>query len=414
MTDLDHRDTARTATVKESPMAVTVTDTVDIDAPERHVSGHRSSVGIVDVFERAGLPIFLAGLIAFFLVHPISAEPFRSGPNVQNLLGNQSVTALIALAMVIPLVAGYFDLSVAAVAGLANVTAASVMATHGGSALLGIVVALAIGLAAGCVNAFLVAGLKLNGFIATLGTYTLIGGVMQYYTNGTTILGIPASFGNWGSLRWMGLPNPFWLLIAVAVVVWYLLMHTPYGRKLEAVGSNESAARLVGIRVDRMVGLSFVGSALVASVAGVLLTSRQGGADPTAGPAYLFPALAAVFLGATAIRPGRYNVWGSLFGIFLIAVAVNGFTFFGADAWVTPVFNGGALVLAVAVSTFMGRARVSRARKALLRSSSEPVPGQDPRLEHDTRGDQAAGTSIRPDADPGPRGTYVSTSTTKE
>ncbi|MCW2830771.1 MAG: inner-rane translocator [Aeromicrobium sp.] len=333
----------------------------------------RTTLNVVDVLERAGLPLFLVALIVFFLLNPTSAAPFRSSPNIQNLLGNQSVTALVALAMVIPLVAGYFDLSVAAIAGLANVTAASVMATHGQSIVVGLLAAIVVGVLAGGVNAFLVAGLKLNGFIATLGTYTLLGGFLQYYTKGTTILGVPPEFGNWGSLKFLGLPRPFWLLMAVAVVIWYVMMHTPFGRKLEAIGSNEGAARLVGISVDRLVGLSFIGSALVASIAGALLTSRQGGADPTSGPAYLFPALAAVFLGATAIRPGRYNVWGSIFGIFLIAVAINGFTFLGAASWVSSVFNGGALVAAVAISTLMGRARESRARKVLLASSQDGV-----------------------------------------
>lgn len=351
--------------------------------PQRRRSG--PSFTVVDVVERAGLPLFLGLLIVFFLVHPDSAVPFRSAPNVANLLGNQSVTALVALAMVIPLVAGYFDLSVAGVAGLANVTAAAVMGTHAQPIWVGLLAALGAGLAAGLVNAFLVAGLKLNGFIATLGTYTLLGGLLQYYTKGTTILGMPADLGDWGSQKWLGVPRPFWLLMVVALVVWYVLMQTPFGRQLEAIGSNESAARLVGISVDRVVACSFVASALVASIAGALLTSRQGGADPTAGPAFLFPALAAVFLGATAIRPGRYNVWGSLFGIFLIAVAINGFTFLGAAAWVSPVFNGAALVLAVAVSTLMGRRRDSHARKVLLAtaSASSVAPDRAPAVPED-------------------------------
>lgn len=360
----------------ERPMSESNARVQQVDRPSQ-----RMRFGVVDIFEKAGLPVFLILLIGFFLLHPASAEPFRSAPNVANLLGNQSVTALVALAMVIPLVAGYFDLSVAAIAGLANVAAASVMVTYGQQIWVGLLAALVVGLIAGLANALLVAGLKLNGFIATLGTYTLIGGLLQYYTKGTTILGVPSVFGNWGSMKWLGIPRPFWLLIAVALVVWYVLMHTPFGRQLEAIGSNESAARLVGISVDRYVACSFLGSALVASIAGALLTSRQGGADPTAGPAFLFPALAAVFLGATAIRPGRYNVWGTLFGIFLVAVAINGFTFLGAASWVSPVFNGAALVLAVGVSTLMGRRRESQARKALLAEAAEEPSAASPRAE---------------------------------
>jgi ribose transport system permease protein len=139
-----------------------------------------------------------------------------------------------------------------------------------------------------------------------------------------------------------------------------LLTQTPYGRRLEGIGSNQRAARLVGIRVDWLVALSFVASGVLAAAAGVVLTLRSGIADPTAGPAYLFPAIAAVFIGTTTIRPGRYNVWGTIAGIFLVAVAVTGFTLLGADTYVTPVFNGGALILAVAVSTRMGKRRERR------------------------------------------------------
>jgi ribose transport system permease protein len=235
-------------------------------------------------------------------------------------------------------------------------------------------VGLVVALLAGSLNAFLVAKLRLNGFIATLGTYTLLGGLLELYTNGTSIFGIPSSFGNWGSESWLEIPRPFWLLMVVAIVIWYVLLHTPPGRQLEAIGSNESAARLVGIPVDRLVALSFLGSSLVAGIAGALLTSRQGGADPTVATAYLFPALAAVFLGATTIRPGRYNVWGTVIGIFTLAVAINGFTFLGAQAWVTQVFNGGALVVAVATSTLMGRRRESIAKKRLQDTAEPPEP----------------------------------------
>lgn len=356
--------------------------TTEQSAPTAPQRGSR--VSLTTALEHAGLPLFLGILVVFFAINESSSIAFRSTANVNNIFANQSVTGLIALAMVVPLICGYFDLSVAAVAGLANVTAATVIGIHGQSIAVGILAALAVAAVAGLINAFLVAGLRLNGFIATLGTYTLIGGLLQWNTDGQTITnGIPRELSDWGTESFLGLPRPFWLLVVVALVTWYLLMQTPFGRRLEAIGSNESAARLVGIRVDRAVALAFVISSLLAGVAGVLLTIRSGGANPTSGTAYLFPALAAVFLGATAIRPGRYNVWGTIFGVFLVAVAVNGFTFMGAQAWVTPVFNGSALVLAVAVSTLMGRARdnsdrrqlQARAERARRTSSDDSPPG---------------------------------------
>jgi ribose transport system permease protein len=240
---------------------------------------------------------------------------------------------------------------------------ASAIAEHHTSVLIGIVIALAVGLLCGAINGFLVAGLKLDALVVTLGTYTLAGGLIQLYTHGQTIInGLPLSISSWSAEKWFGLPKPFVLLMVVALIVWYFLMHTPFGRKLESIGSNHSAARLVGIRVDRLVFVSFLASGALAAVAGVLLTSSTGSANPTAGPSYLFAALAAVFIGTTAIRPGRYNVWGTMFGVFVVAVAVSGFTLLGAESWVQQVFNGGALVIAVAISTLMGRRREAQAR----------------------------------------------------
>lgn len=316
---------------------------------------------LMNGLERGGLVVLGAILVIWYSLDSTSGEAFRSGANWNNILGNQSVTGVIALAMIVPLICGYFDLSVAAVAGMANVSAAAIIGTHGVPVPLGIAMAVGIAGAAGCVNGLLVAVVRLNGFVVTLGTFTLAGGLIQFYTGGQSITnGIPDSFTAWGSLSWLGLPRPLWLLLAVAALTWYVLIQTPFGKELEAVGSSERAAHLVGIRVRRDIFLSFFASGLLAGVAGVLLTSRTGGADPSAGQAFLFPALAAVFLGATAIRPGTYNVVGTIIGVFFVAIAVNGFTLLGADTWVTPVFNGAALVTAVAVSTLMGRRREAR------------------------------------------------------
>jgi ribose transport system permease protein len=328
-------------------------------------------ISATEVLERGGLPLLLIALVVFFSLDGSSGSVFRSGPNIDNILANQSVTAVIALAMVAPLTSGYFDLSVGAVAGLTNVTFAAVSGSHGDAIVVGIVVAMVVGLIAGAINGFLVGGLKLNGFVVTLGTFILIGGLIQWYTGGQTITSLPPSLAEWTSEKWLGVPRPFWILIAIALIVWYVLMHTPFGRRLEAIGSNERGAHLVGIRVERTVFLSFIFSALLASMAGILLSAKTGVADPTAAQSYLFPSLTAVFLGMTTIRPGRFNVWGTLIAVFVVAVAVSGLTLLGADSWVTPVFNGAALVLAVALSTLMGRRRERQALAASRREYEE-------------------------------------------
>jgi ribose transport system permease protein len=210
----------------------------------------------------------------------------------------------------------------------------------------------------------------LNGFVLTLGMYTALLGLITLYTGGQLITaGIPPSFGQWGSETWLGVPRPFVLLLACALLLWYVLTHIPFGRFLEAIGSNESAARLVGINTDRVVWASFVISGMLAAAAGVLQTSRAGGGDPTIGTAFLFPALAAVFLGATTIKPGRYNVWGTVVGVYFVAISVSGLTLLGADIWVQPVFNGASLIVAVALSTLMARRREHRTSAPSARDS---------------------------------------------
>jgi ribose transport system permease protein len=312
--------------------------------------------------ERGGLPLLLLLLIAFFALDPASGSVFRSSANVRNILGNQAVTAIVALAMVVPLVGGYFDLSVSAITGAANVAVAAVLGTHGWPIWAGVAFGIGLGAAIGLVNGFLVARLRLNGFVVTLGSYTLLLGIIQYYTDGQQIIaGIPDSFSAWGAATWLGIPRPFYVLLAIAIVTWYVLAHVPYGRFLEAIGSNESAAKLVGIPTERVVWTSFVISGTLAAAAGALQTCRSSAGDPTVASSLLFPALTAVFLGATMIRPGKYNVWGTVIGVFLVAVSVSGFTLLGATGWVQRVFDGGALIFAVALSTFMGRARERRA-----------------------------------------------------
>jgi ribose transport system permease protein len=343
-------------------------------ATKNGASGRATTSRIVTrAAEQFGLPVLFVVMVLFFATYSTSREPFTSSANINNILAGQSVTGIIALGMVIPLAAGYFDVSIAAIAGVANVVAAALIVEHGQSIWIGMVAALLVGGLIGAANGVLVAFFKVNGLIVTLGSFTVLGGVLTWYTKGASISGVPDSLGNWGSLKWLGIPRPFWLLIVVGLIVWYALMHTPFGRQFEAVGSNEAAARLVGIRVERLVFASFVLAGTIAGIAGILLTSRSGGADPTAGPSYLFPALAAVFLGATTIRPGKYNVWGTIISIFFVAVGVTGFTLLGADAWVTPVFDGGILILAVFISTVVGRRRAGQA-VAVVPPPGETIP----------------------------------------
>jgi ribose transport system permease protein len=304
------------------------------------------------------LVALLVLLGAFFAVLPKSRDVFLSTDNLSVLLGNQATVALLALAAIIPLVSGYFDFSLGANAATSTVLCAGLMSRHHLPLGVACLLCLLLGAVIGLVNGVLVTRYRLSSFVTTLAAATLLGGIIQWYTGGQTILaGISPALVQFGSETLLGIPKVVYVVVVVAVLLWYLLSQTPYGRSLYAIGANPKAARLVGVRSDRYVALSFVLAGSIAAVVGILQLARTGSATADSGSNLLFPALAAAFLGATAVRPGFFNVVGTIIGVLFVSVAVSGLTLAGASAWVSPVFNGAALLAAVGLSTYLGRHR---------------------------------------------------------
>jgi ribose transport system permease protein len=303
---------------------------------------------------------FLGLLVAafvFFSVWPTTAAVFPTTANLQILFGSSTVVAIVALASLVPLVCNEWDLSVGASAALASVFAA-VALTEGTSTVLAIALAVGIGVAVGLVNAALVTRLNVNAVITTLGISIIIAGIITLKTGGITIAGaIPTAVTDFGTLTWFGIPRSVVALAVVAALVYYLLEHTPYGRYLYALGSNRSAARLTGIRIKMVVGTTFVIAGALCGAAGVLQVARAGGANPRLAEAILLPALAAAFLSAAAIRPGRYNVGGVLVSVYFLAVLNNGLNLAGAPEYVSSFVNGGALIVGVGVAARLGGRR---------------------------------------------------------
>jgi ribose transport system permease protein len=208
------------------------------------------------------------------------------------------------------------------------------------------------GAAVGLANGLLVARAKLSGLLVTLAMSTIVAGVVSGATAGESIVeGIPISFIEFGSRNTLGVPRILLVVLAAAALVYYVLEQTPLGRSLYSVGSNPEAARLVGLDVGRLVLLSFVASGALAGLAGVLEVARVGGGSPQIGPTFTLPALAVVFLGAAAIRPGRFNVGGTLVAISFLSALTSGLNLAGADTWVNDVVTGVALLAGVALTT---------------------------------------------------------------
>jgi ribose transport system permease protein len=309
--------------------------------------------------ERFALPAAFIIMLIFFSVWGKTGPVFRRGTNFQEVAGSQAYLGILVLASIIPLVCGEFDFSVGQVAGFTQIATASAMSRFhlnlGTSVLIGI----AFGAFIGLNNGNAVARIGVNSLIVTLGTSGVLLGLVNWYTHGQSIgRGISTTLTNFGSNNWLGVPEVFYLLAVVALLVYYVLEHTPYGRYLTSIGSNEQAARLVGLNVRRLKLSAFVLSGALAGLAGVLLVARNGAGNPGAGTVIdTLTALAAVFLGATAIKPGRFNVLGSMIAIYFIAFTVTGLQLAGVQSWINNVFNGAALFVAVVVSTAIGRRR---------------------------------------------------------
>lgn len=307
--------------------------------------------------EQAGLPVLLILLVIGFAA--LKPDTFATANNFRTIAISQSVLAIAAVALIFPLIAGRFDISVGAVVGVSSIATAGAMANNH----LPLVVAMGIGIGIGCVigfiNGLLVAYIGINSIISTLGTSTILGGFIFAYTQGIPISNdLSPTLTNLSAQVVLGVPVLFILMIVIAALAWLVLTMTSYGRYLSAVGSNEVAAVLNGLPVRRIVLGSFVCSGLLAGCAGVLEVASQGNANPSVGGiTFILPALAAVFLGATTISPGTYNVPGTIIALFFVGIAVSGLTLLGVQPWITDVFNGTAVVVALALAAIFRRRR---------------------------------------------------------
>lgn len=320
-------------------------------------SGRGGSV--VRFLESYALVVITVGVAIFFAVAPPANVAFPTIANANVVLGNNSVVSLVALAALFPLVSNFFDFSLGSTAILTSVMCAGMQTKHGQPLWLSIVVPMLASVVIGIVNGLFVTKFKMSPFVTTLGMATLLSGITIWYSNGTTfVLKGSSPLISFGSSRWFNLPAVFFVVLIVAAIVWYFFRHTPYGRSLYAIGSNATSARLVGVPVDRNVWTAFIVSAVISGFAGIIELSRQGSATAVDGGSLLFPALAAVFLGATAITPGFFNVVGTVISAIFVSITVSGLTLMGAQGWATNVFNGLALLVAVGLSTYLGRRKL--------------------------------------------------------
>lgn len=301
-----------------------------------------------------GILLFLLLMIVVFSI--LLPQTFPTWNNSKALIADQAIPIILAIAAILPLSAGEFDLSIGATMGFTALTCITLI-NAGVPPLIAVVLCVVVGLLIGAINAVFIVALKVNAFITTLGTATILAGLNIVLTNSSLLVLGDAGFKSITRLELGGIQIVVLYAIVVAVAAYLLLEKTPYGRYLTATGMGRAAARLSGVRVDRYLASSFMLAGGIAAVAGVLMASRGGTGSPTLGPEFLLPAYAAAFLGATSIKPGYFNVWGTVIGVFLLAVGSNGLILMGAASWVTNIFNGVALLIAVSFSGIVARRR---------------------------------------------------------
>lgn len=306
------------------------------------------------VLSRYGLLVVLVAICATFSI--LNPDTFMTLDNAKTIASTQAVLAVVALGAMVPLVTGQLDLSLGFVVGLAQALCAGLIIKEGMPAGLAIVVVLGAGAAIGMVNGLLVVRLRMDSFIATLGTGMLVFGATEWYSGNVVIYGdLPRSFLDIGQGQLGPVPLPFVYVLGCCAVLWVALEYTAWGRSCYATGGNPKAARLAGVRVDRVTMQAFMLSGLLGGAAGVLSVTVLGSATPGVGLNYLLPAFAGAFLGATSIRPGRFNAIGTVIGIYVIAVGITGLQQLGAAFYTTELFNGAALLVAVALSATAAR-----------------------------------------------------------
>jgi ribose transport system permease protein len=329
------------------------TERADTEPP---VAGRGAGWWVGEALYRFGVPVLLLVLVVVFSL--ISPTQFFTVTNLQNILGTQAILLMLALGLTIPLAAGEFDLSIIGVFTFVSGVFALLTVDNGWSLGPALVVALVLATAIGLINAFFIVRIGVNSFITTLGTGTAFGGATLLVTDSQTFSGLPEVLVTVSSTRLLGLPLAFYYAIALAIALWYVLEHTPVGRWLFFVGMGPEVARLNGIPVSTVRATALVLSALIAALAGMLQGGLLDAVDPFAGQSYLLSAFAGAFLGATTIKPGRFNSWGTVAAIYLVITGIVGLQITtGATGYITDMFNGTVLVVAVALSIVVGRRR---------------------------------------------------------
>jgi ribose transport system permease protein len=309
--------------------------------------------GLTFGFDRfSGLYLWATFIIVFAVWTP---ETFLTSGTAQSIAQQQSIVAMMAIALLLPLSAGAYDLSIGAVVNFSAILVTVLQTQRHWGMWAAILFCVAMCAVIGAVNGFLVVKVGISSFIATLATASVILAVQEIVSGQSQPLPpISKAWTNLTQQKIFGYQIIVLYMLVLAVIIWWLLAHTPVGRYIYATGGNYEAARLSGVRVEKWTWLSMIGSSTICGIAGVLYCSLNG-PSLNFGPGLLLPAFAAAFLGQTQIKPGRFNVLGALIAVYVLATGVKGLQLVTSVQWLPDMFNGVALAVAVGFAVWNQR-----------------------------------------------------------
>ncbi|WP_321919986.1 ABC transporter permease [Burkholderia cepacia] len=291
----------------------------------------------------------LVGLIVVCIAMMIASPSFLSAANLENVLRQVSINAIIAVGMTCVILTGGIDLSVGSVMALSGTLAAGLMVA-GVNAVAALAIGIAVGLGFGFLNGLFVAFAGMPPIIVTLATMGIARGLALIYTGGYPIDGLPDWVAFFGSGKVSGIQAPVLIMLVVYAIAWLLLDRMPFGRYVYAIGGNEQATRLTGVRVARVKLIVYTLAGLTSALAAIVLTGRLMSGQPNAGVGFELDAIAAVVMGGTSISGGRGAILGTLVGALLLGVLNNGLNMIGVNPYVQNVIKGGIILLAIYIS----------------------------------------------------------------
>jgi ribose transport system permease protein len=316
-----------------------------------------SRFNLSQLFGTYGLLIIAVLFAIFFSI--LLPRTFPTALTVRAILNDRAPIALLSLSALIVIAIGEFDLSLGYLVGLTHILAVGLQTRQDVPWLATVLLVLGIGALIGLINGLLVHVAKISSFIATLGVGTTVYGLSQWYTEGRQIVGALApAFVEINGASLLGLPAPTLYVIAIAIGLWLVFEFLPIGRYMYALGSNARAAELVGIPRGQYTIAAFVASGTLTAFAGLLIASRFQVGQANIGPEYLLPSFVGALLGATTVKPGRVNIWGTLIAVMVLAIGISGIQQLGGAFYVEPLFNGLTLIIAVGLAGYAARRRL--------------------------------------------------------